>query len=530
MGNGKPEAPWFALVVTGAYALLLAALLSQHEMWADEIQAWLLARDSDGIADLLANLKWEGHPPLWHLLLMPLARCTNNPAAMQVAHWTIAVAAVYIVVRHAPFSRWQRGLLPFGYYPLFEYGAVSRNYALGILLGVAACSLLPRWRTRPWCLGALLALMSLTSVYACIVAIGLVAGLLVDWALAQRAAGRPLGGVAKLDGRPLGGLVLAVAGVALFVGLLADPAADTARAEWRFRLDPALLAATAATAMNALVPPMEIPRFWHAVGESVVPFAQGIPFFLPLLLLTIALNVRHPPALTAYLVCVGGLGAFCYLKFLGHSRHHGFFLVALLILCWGRGALWHVPPGRGAIPLRARQAAGALLTLGLAAHAVSGVCAAAEEFARPFANGKRAAAFIDAQGFGDLPMLGSDDTVVNGVVGQLRRKRSVRYVPGNRDGSFARRVGGKNGWPTRPSDAAVLAAAGDLAGASGGPVLVIDVDEPLEMPPSSRGAVRHLASFTGAIAGHDLHLYLYGGISMASPVEAARSALANSRQ
>lgn len=516
MGNREREAPWFTLVVTGAYALLLAALLSQHEMWADEVQAWLLARDSDGIADLLANLKWEGHPPLWHLLLMPLARLTNNPAAMQIAHWAIAVASVYIVARHAPFRAWQRALLPFGYFPLFEYGAVSRNYALGILLAVAACSLLPRWRLRPWRIGAILALMSLTSVYACILAIGLVAGLLVDWALAQKAAGRPLGGAAKLDCRPLGGLVLAVGAVALFVVLLANPAADGAtRSEWRFHLDPALLAATVATAMNAFVPPLDTPRFWFGVGESVVPFAHGIPFFLPLLLLIAALNLRHPPALTAYLICVAGLGAFCYLKFLGHSRHHGFFLVALLMLCWGRSTLWHVPFRRGSLALRAQRAVGALLTLWLAAHAASGVRAAAEDFARPFSNGKRAAAFIDARGLSDLPMLGSDDTVVNGVVGQLRRKRAVRYVQGNRDGTFAVR---KNGRPTRPSDAAVLALARDLSRAAGEPVLVIDVDEPIEVPASPRGAVRHLASFTGAIAGHDLHLY------MASPHLASSSA------
>ena len=514
VGKGTQETPWFALVVTGAYALLLAALLSQHEMWADEIQAWLLARDSDGIAELLANLKYEGHPPLWHLLLMPLARFTNNPAAMQIAHWAIAVAAVYIIVRHAPFSKWQRALLPFGYYPLFEYGAVSRNYALGILLAVAACALLPRWRRRPWRIGAILVLMSLTSVYACVLAAGLVAGLLVDWALAQRAAGRPLGGPAKLDYRPLVGLALAVAAAALCVVLLANPAEDGGRAEWRFRFDPALLAATVAAAMHAFVPPMDTPRFWFGVGESVVPFAQGIPFFLPLLLLIAALNLRHPPALTIYLVCVAGLGAFCYLKFVGHARHHGFFLVAFLVLCWGRSTLWHFPFGRGLLLLRAQQAVAALLTVWLAAHAASGVRAAAEDFARPFSNGKRAAAFIDAQGLSDLPMLGSDDTVVNGVVGHLQRKRAVRYVQGNRDGTFARR---KNGWPTHPSDATVLALAFDLADASGKPVLVIDVDEPIEAPAAARGAVRHLASFTRAIAGHDLHLY------MASPFETAHS-------
>ena len=146
----------FALLVTAAYALTLAVLLAHHEMWADEIQAWLLARDSAGVLELLANLKYEGHPPIWYLLLMPLTRMTNNPVVMQALHWVIAVSAIYIIVRHAPLTAVQRILLPLGYYPLFEYGAVSRNYALGLLLTAAACSLFRNWRQTPWRLGAIL--------------------------------------------------------------------------------------------------------------------------------------------------------------------------------------------------------------------------------------------------------------------------------------------------------------------------------------------------------------------------------------
>ena len=475
-------------------------------MWADEIQAWLLSRDSDGVADLLGNLQYEGHPPLWHLLLMPLTRLTNNPAIMQWAHWVIAVTAVYVIVRHAPFSKWQRALLPFGYYPLFEYGAVSRNYSLGLLLAVAACSLFPRWRRRSWRLGAILLLMSLTSVYACILAIGLVAGLALDWALAQKDAGRPLRGEAKLDWQPVGGLALAMTGVAL-CALLTHPAADAGvHVPWRWRLDPALLAATFAAAAGAFVPPMETPRFWLAAGEAAVPFLPAALFLLPLLAVIAALNARRPPALCIYLVCVAGLAAFGYLKLVGHLRHHGFFLIAFLLLCWARATLWRAP---APAPLRLRRwqsVAGVLLTLGLAAHAASGVRIAWEDFRRPFANAKAAAAFIDDQGLSDMPMLGTHDAVVNGVVGHLRRKRSVRYVQGNRDGTFARRVLGQL---AEPSAAAVLAAARALAGANREPVLVVDAHLPLDPPPLERPRLQHLASFTGATAGRDLHLYIY---------------------
>ena len=44
-----------------------------HENWRDEAQAWLLARDLS-IPELFEQMSYEGHPCLWHLLLMPLVR------------------------------------------------------------------------------------------------------------------------------------------------------------------------------------------------------------------------------------------------------------------------------------------------------------------------------------------------------------------------------------------------------------------------------------------------------------------------
>ncbi|EKD89645.1 MAG: hypothetical protein ACD_33C00018G0001, partial [uncultured bacterium] len=33
-----------------------------HDMWRDEIQSWLIARDSISIFDLFRNLRYEAHP------------------------------------------------------------------------------------------------------------------------------------------------------------------------------------------------------------------------------------------------------------------------------------------------------------------------------------------------------------------------------------------------------------------------------------------------------------------------------------
>jgi hypothetical protein len=44
--------------------VLLGLLLAHHEMWRNELQAWLLARDSDSLAELWRNTRYEEHPLL----------------------------------------------------------------------------------------------------------------------------------------------------------------------------------------------------------------------------------------------------------------------------------------------------------------------------------------------------------------------------------------------------------------------------------------------------------------------------------
>ena len=506
------EPRWFALAITAAYGLALGILLGHHEMWADEIQAWLIARDSDGLLDLLGNLRYEGHPPLWYLLLTPLTWLTINPVAMQALHWTIATAAIYIVVRHAPLRLSQRALLPFGYYPLFEYGAISRNYALGMLGIVVACALFSRWRNIPWRLGAVLALTSLTSVHACILVIGISAGLVLDWLLGQRRSlglgDRAVPG-ARVDWVPLRCVGVAFGGVALFVALLLPPEDLGARQQWLLQFDASAFAAVLSIYSDTLLPPFGIPEFWFSYGV-VVPFIKAALFTPPLLMIVVALNLRQPAALAMYLIGVGGLLTFFYVKFIGHSRHHGFLLFALLILVWGRKALPSLAktrvPARATSP-RAGRIVGLLATCWLVAHALAGIWAAATDIRHPFSHARSVARFIDAGGWSDALLLGTHDGAVNGVVGHLRTRRAVRYVEGARDGTFVR-------WDTARltdrSDATIWTMAVALAEERNAPVLIIQAYEPLSIPEALRDRVRELASFTGALSNHEnFHLYLY---------------------
>ena len=124
------------------YALLLIYAGLHHELWGDEVHSWNIAKGSGSYPDLLANRRYEGHPPAWYTLLWLISRFTHQVIFMQAMQWLIALSIVWMMLFKAPFALSTRILLPFGYYFLFEYGVLSRNYALGVLIAFCICLIL----------------------------------------------------------------------------------------------------------------------------------------------------------------------------------------------------------------------------------------------------------------------------------------------------------------------------------------------------------------------------------------------------
>ena len=181
--NAQKTDTRYAIGLTTGFLILGGFTAFNHEMWRDEIQAWLLARDSASFFELFAHLKYEGHPGLWHLCLMPLSRITASPVIMQVFHLLIAGVTVYLFVRYAPFNWLQKFLFCFGYFVLYEYAVIARNYALGLLLLILFCVLFRERYKRPLWIGGILFLLAHTSVHALIVTIAISFALFCEYFL-----------------------------------------------------------------------------------------------------------------------------------------------------------------------------------------------------------------------------------------------------------------------------------------------------------------------------------------------------------
>jgi len=167
-----------------------------HEAWADEAQAWLIARDL-GIGGILHQMGYEGTPPLWHLLLWGLIRLHLPYVALGAVSLTLMAAGMYIWLRWSPLPAPARLLLPFTFYYQYQYAVVARSYALSTLLAFAAIAL---WRAKPVRmipLGLVVALLVQTNMHGFMIAGGIACA--VAWELIQEFRKR---GISRNQGSP----------------------------------------------------------------------------------------------------------------------------------------------------------------------------------------------------------------------------------------------------------------------------------------------------------------------------------------
>lgn len=127
---------WLAFLL---YLVIAGITMMNHEMWADELHSWNIAKGSESFLDIFRNSRYEGHPPVWYILLWVISKFTHDLVWVQSIHLLVAAATVFIILFYSPFDLTTKLLLPFGYFFLFEFAVLSRNYAIGILIACVIC-------------------------------------------------------------------------------------------------------------------------------------------------------------------------------------------------------------------------------------------------------------------------------------------------------------------------------------------------------------------------------------------------------
>jgi len=363
-----PESPRFALIALVVWIAVTGAVAASHELWRDEADAWLFARDGD-FAHLVDWTRHAGTPALWYVILAPLARGGLPVESQQVLHLMIAAAAVAVFLFRAPLSRSTKLLGAFGYFLGYEYSVVVRSYALSILLIFLLAALHGR---RPLLYALLLALLFNTNAQ----------GFCVGAALAVLFAVR----VRKR---------LPIAIVALGALL----------AWWQVRAPADPMQAGSVRAFNAGAFPWTIA---NAFVPQIEPLAGFILGMLVLLALTLALRRSREAVLLLWLT-IAAMGIIYSWIWIGGLRHAGFVLIVTLVAVW-------IAEGES-VP------AALLLNVTLALSVI--VCASTwrKEMLGSFSGAKEMAAFMRAQSLDRLPVAAHNLTQSEAVLAYLPPRR-----------------------------------------------------------------------------------------------------------
>lgn len=417
----------------GILALGLLAVLN-HAMWRDEVNGWLIARDSPNFQAFWQNIRYEGHPLLWYACLWILNQITPNPLAMQLFHLALALTAIAFFLRYAPFSRLQKTLFVLGYLPFYEYLIISRNYALGLLGLMAFCAVFPTRKKTYLPVALCLGLMASSNAYALMISVCLAIALVGEWVWQK-----PL--KLELKAPIWNGLIsLLIFGLAvgLSVWMLMPPGDSTLQGgadQWFFQWD-----------WHRFNQAMS--RIWNSYILILVP-ADARPLDVSLFsILSISILLifgiyfsDYPVILGFYLLASGGILLFTYLKFLGSARHYGHLYLVLITAFWLKQyyaprpflaalvhPIWHT------FYRWSQRFAPPFLTFILTTQLIAGLVGYIRVVTLPYSASRATATYLQQAGLDRFTLVGSEDFAVSPISGYLNAP--IYYPETQQLGSF----------------------------------------------------------------------------------------------
>jgi hypothetical protein len=429
--NGGPPAPFpisdraFGWGVTLAFTAVLAFAALLHVMWRDEWIPLTIARHTDSYADFFSEIRYLGRNGFFSFVW--LLNRLGGIALFKAALIAISAAGVFLFARYAPFGRSQKALFAFGYYPLYEYGTILRDYGALLTLSIASMALLGSRSPRHLVFGLVIALLAQTNAFGFILAATFGAALLAD--LWQR-------GLLKRHHMAtpgfLAGGALALASLALAAsGFIQTPEVTRAVLGGALRADShwLRLAESAPFPFRAWFP---IPAFglWNSQLLDPWPILQIVATAVLAVWFALALR-RSFAALFLF-----GFGMLAMMAILCHLpwtalRYHGPYFILVVAGLWlaerdaRQGNECHpnaLVGGRVVGLLTSPVARRGFLTAMLAVHAVVGITFVIQERLVPFSGSRAAAQLIRDREPPDVLVLVDPDYAAISLAGCLGRE------------------------------------------------------------------------------------------------------------
>ena len=379
--------------ITAFFALLTLIGIFNHEIWLDEAHHWLLARDSDSMGALIKNTRYEGHPILWNIFLFLISRITTNPLWMQLLHIVFAVTAVFVFLKKAPFPILFKLLFIFGYFMLYEYAVISRNYGIGVLFLFLACSRYPKRNETPVLLALLLAIAANTHALILVVAAAFFAMVLLEQLLEK--------GIRLTRSFWIATILFSFGVLTAYLQILPPEDSDFFQ---RLRHVPLIkkLSSGYIAFFKALVfiPKFNSLHFWNTnlITALSKPLAAVLGFAA--LLLPYLMFRKNTLILIFIYLNITGISFFFVSSQLVGARYHGILFMVWIIALWiyqyrkQNTREEKTADSLSSLPLYQKRIVYGILLI----HAVSGVVAYGMDIRYPFTNAPRAISYLDQNG------------------------------------------------------------------------------------------------------------------------------------
>lgn len=399
------------------YCALLAITLWRHEMWRDELEAWNIATSSATIVDLFHNFRYEGHPSLWFIVLWLLSKISHAPEMMQVINFVFSGVTAWLILFRSPFTTFQKVLLIFGYYLLYEYAAISRNYMIEVMMVMMMCMM---WKNpvKNFCwLLILLFIICQTNAYGYLFSISFSFALFMDGAFKKKFSWLKASAF----------LFAAASGFAVAYISSVPPRDSEIYLPIHFAFDYQRFVQVFTNCWNAFIP---LPRFQFPFWSEpwLKTSLPGCILGLLILLVIVFSSSGKIKLLFTFLIPAFLLMlALQYFKYPGFQRHYGHLFIAFIAFLW-------LSKSRDEPESKNSFGNNDFLFNGfLAIQFLIGISFMISDWILPFSNGKKTAAYI-GKNFLQATVASYTDCPAQTIAGYL--KHDVYFLNNLRDASF----------------------------------------------------------------------------------------------
>jgi hypothetical protein len=406
------------------FLIVLLIALFHHEFWRDELQAFSLVNASTTFLNLYENTRFEGHPIGWFTFLFGVIKIIRLPEILLLINFCVGFLVAYLVIFKSPFKIRQAIIILLGYYFIFEYGALCRNYYIGIALLFLFCSFQKKQKINFWQNLILIFLLTQFSIYGAILALPITFYFIqrnkksLSWKL-----------IVVLIFVLLFGEIISIVSCLPSQGNTFSPLLDG-----KFTIDNFILSLETIWKGILPIPNLKTNHFWNS---NILETKHRLQALLSVLILVICCINFYKNKLVFYTFLIGVflLLGFTYFQFIGFSRHSGHYYI-LLLACW-----WLMKTENDSIK-RGSYSNNLCFNFLILVHCIIGVLFFYTDYKKPFSNASNCANFI-ASNYLDGTLCGSTDDAVSAVAGNLGQpiiylnnfKRST-YVIWNKDRTY----------------------------------------------------------------------------------------------